>query len=84
MWRIGDYLQKAHLISPSQIDFIKEKQAKSSSPLRLGELIVYEGYVSKQTMDWFIEFQYVLKFQKGKNPTFKQVYQELESFPIVK
>lgn len=84
VWHIGDYLQKAHLISSSQIDFIKKKQAKSSSSLLLGELIVYEGYVSKQTMDWFIEFQYVLKSRRGKHPTFKEVYQELDFFPIIK
>lgn len=78
VWRIGDYLQKANLINSSQIEEIMKKQSKSSSSLRLGELIVYEGYVSKQTMDWFIEFQYVLKSQRGTNPTFKEVYQELD------
>ncbi len=63
LWKrylIEDYLQKANLINSSQIQEIIKKQSKLSS-VKLEESIVSEGYVSKQTMDWFIEFQSVLK-----------------------
>lgn len=79
--RVGDYLQKAHLITASQIKDLCKKQERLSTPKKLGELIVEEGYISQKTLDWFIEFQYVLKSQQGKNPTFKQIYQELEIVP---
>lgn len=78
---VEDYLQKAHLITPSQIKDLCKKQEGLSTPKKLGELIVEEGYISQKTLDWFIEFQYVLKSQQGKNPTFKQIYQELEIIP---
>lgn len=78
---MGDYLQKAHLITTSQIQDLCRKQKLLSTHKKLGELIVEEGYISQKTLDWFIEFQYVLKSQQGKNITFRQIYQELETIP---
>lgn len=75
---IGEYLQRAHLVSPSQIDFSLEKQQKFPGK-RIGEILVEEGYISQKTLDWFIEFQYLLRNQKGKKTSFRDLYGELQS-----
>lgn len=82
--RIGDYLQKAHLIGVEEINELIEKQRLLNSDVKIGELIVREGYLSQHTVDWFIEFQYVLQSRQGQHPTFKGVYRELETFPRFK
>lgn len=76
--RVGYYLQKAHLINPSQIEDLRQKQQELSTKKKLSKLIVEEGYISEKTLDWFIEFQYLLKSQQGKLPTFQDIYEELE------
>lgn len=78
---IGDYLQQAYLINTSQIKNLWEKQQLLSTHKKLGKLIVEEGYISQKTLDWFIQFQYVLKSQQGKNTTFRQIYEELDTIP---
>ena len=78
---IKDYMQEADLISPSQINYLQQKRQQLLTPKKLSELIVESGYISQKTLDWFIEFQYMLKSQQGKHPTFKQIYRELEVSP---
>lgn len=82
--RLGDYLQKAHLISVAEINELIEKQKQLNFRFKIGELMVQEGYLSQQIIDWFIEFQYVLKSRQGQHPTFKGVYEELETLPRFK
>ncbi len=74
---IGEYLQMAHLITPSQVDYSLEKQ-RIYPGKRIGEILVEEGYISQKTLDWFIEFQYLLRSQKGKKISLWDVYEELQ------
>jgi N-acetylglucosaminyldiphosphoundecaprenol N-acetyl-beta-D-mannosaminyltransferase len=60
---VSDYLQKAHLINPSQIEYLSQKQKQLLTQNKLSKLIVEEGYISKKTLDWFIKFQGILKSQ---------------------
>ncbi|MBL1211655.1 WecB/TagA/CpsF family glycosyltransferase [Geminocystis sp. GBBB08] len=76
---LGDYLQKAHLISSSQIDDLSKKQEQLFPRKKIHELILESGYLSQKTLDWFIKFQFILKSHQQKNTTFEQIYEELET-----
>ena len=64
VWNIENYLQKAHLITPLQIDLLLRKQSQLSNSKSLTQLIVEEGYLSPQTLDWFTAFRDLLKSHK--------------------
>ena len=51
--KIGELLQKAHLISPSQLDIALMEQ-RTCSDERLGEIISRYGWVNPRTVEFFI------------------------------
>lgn len=60
---LGYYLQQAHLISEKEINLLIEKQKNANPRKLIGQLIIENNDISQQTINWFIELQYVLKSQ---------------------
>ena len=56
--RLGDYLGNAGLLDQSQIDTILKLQSQTSK--KFGQIILQEGLVNSQTLDWFVDLQHQL------------------------
>ena len=49
---LGYYFQQAGLLSAQQVDALLQEQAKAG--LRIGALAVLHGWLSQETLDWFL------------------------------
>ena len=49
---IGYYFQQAGLLSAQQVDALLQEQAQAG--LRIGALAVLHGWLSQETLDWFL------------------------------
>lgn len=69
---IGEILQKAHLISPAQIDVALRDQQRyqelNLGNLKLGEILALRGWLKQETTDFFVERWATLLNQKPRQP----------------
>ena len=64
---LGFLLQKADLVSTSQIELALQDQIKSHN-LKIGEILARRGWIKQQTADFFAEQWNSLLSQKSKQP----------------
>ncbi len=52
---IGQVLQHAGLLSPEQIQQVLEEQQRQSPPPRFGEILVRQGWLDRDTIEFFVD-----------------------------
>ncbi|AFZ36213.1 Tetratricopeptide TPR_1 repeat-containing protein [Stanieria cyanosphaera PCC 7437] len=79
---IGQYFKAAALLNETQIDNILQKQQKTGQ--KFGAIAVVEGFISQQTLDFFLEQLELAKLLKQENFNFSITNNPRDYIPYIK